>query len=446
MTIIGQISEGMKKGRALYEEFRSGIDTAAMLSAAAGSAAGGDSLRSELCLGDNVSYMKRLLMTGYAGRFDLIYIDPPFFTKAKYNATLDLRDSAGSIHKIHHLVYDDRFERNLEYYIENMTVRLLMMRDLLSDTGLMWVHLDWHSAHYIRLVMDELMGSKNFVNEIIWCYKSGGSGKKNFARKHDTILVYSKTGRYNIEIPQEKSYNRGFKPYNFKGVEEFSDENGWYTLVNMKDVWSIDMVGRTSKERTGYATQKPIELMKRIVLAGSREGGLVGDFFCGSGSLAAAAEETGRIWKCCDNERIAVSMTRRRLGLTGADFGCIMLDDERGVQASEDPGRQDFGRANLIVERVDPLEDGRSIYRCRLAEFLPEPDMGYVQMSDRKYVEEVLTADPLQLADYMIIEPGGQIYDGDPRDITIIAEELTGAAVTDVFGREYRAEILMQAE
>ena len=105
---------------------------------------------------------------------------------------------------------------------------------------------------------------KNFVNEIIWTYKSGGSSKKHFARKHDTILVYSKTDKYYLSLPKEKSYNRGLKPYRFKGVEEFQDETGWYTMVNMKDVWNIDMVGRTSAERTGYATQKPEALLSSL--------------------------------------------------------------------------------------------------------------------------------------------------------------------------------------
>jgi adenine specific DNA methylase Mod len=138
---------------------------------------------------------------------------------------VSVRGFAGKSRKVHHLAYDDKFDRDLAYYIENMTVRLLMMRDLLADDGLMWVHLDWHSAHYIKLVLDELMGEKNFVNEIIWCYKSGGSGKRHFARKHDTILVYSKTENYRINVPGEKSYNRDYKPYRFKGVKEYQDGN-----------------------------------------------------------------------------------------------------------------------------------------------------------------------------------------------------------------------------
>ena len=99
----------------------------------------------------------------------------------------------------------------------------------------------------------------------------------------------------------------------FKGVEEFEDELGWYTMVNMKDVWQIDMVGRTSQERNGYATQKPEALAERIILAGSRENDLVADFFCGSGTLAAAAEKHGRKWICCDSSPMAFATCLKRL-------------------------------------------------------------------------------------------------------------------------------------
>ena len=157
--------------------------------------------------------------------------------------------------------------------------RLLLMRELLSDDGVLCLHLDWHASHYARVLLDEIFGSENFVNEIIWNYKSGGSTNKRFSRKHDNILIYSRTKKFKFRPQKEKSYNRGFKPYRFKGVEEFQDDIGWYTMVNMKDVWSIDMVGRTSAERTGYATQKPKQLINRIIEAFTDEGDIVADVF-----------------------------------------------------------------------------------------------------------------------------------------------------------------------
>jgi adenine specific DNA methylase Mod len=248
-----------------------------------------------------------------AGKIQQIYIDPPFFSKATYDATVKMTNADGDEIKVKKRAYEDIWEEGMEEYLKMMGVRLMLMRDLLSETGTIWVHLDWHGVYYVKVLMDEIFGEKNFINEIVWTYKSGGSSKSHFARKHDTILVYGKSKKYYIDIPKEKSYNRDFKPYRFKGVEEFQDEIGWYTMVNMKDVWSIDMVGRTSKERNGYATQKPEALVERILKAGSKEGDLVADFFCGSATLAAVAERTGRRWICSDNSEVAINAALQRL-------------------------------------------------------------------------------------------------------------------------------------
>ena len=222
-------------------------------------------------------------------------------------------------------------------------VRLLYMRDLLADEGTIWVHLDWHSVHYVKILLDEIFGDRNFINEIIWQYKSGGSSKKHFARKHDNILVYGKSSKYYLKLPKEKSYNRGLKPYRFKGVEEFCDDIGWYTMVNMKDVWSIDMVGRTSGERTGYATQKPEALLARIIEAASCEGDIVGDFFCGSGTLAAAASKLGRRWICCDSSPVALASCIKRFLDNEMKFTFLIEDghtDEIEIREDTDKNKQ----------------------------------------------------------------------------------------------------------
>ena len=395
-------------------------------------------ITSELALADNLEYMMYLIENGYKGKFKLLYLDPPFFTKAKYNATIDLRDADGKSHKIHHLAYDDTFERNLEYYISNMTVRLLAMRELLADDGLIWVHLDWHSSHYIKLVMDEIMGDDNFINEIIWSYKSGGSAKKHFSRKHDSILVYSKTDKYNITVPNEKSYNRDFKPYNFKGVEEFQDEIGWYTLVNMKDVWSIDMVGRTSKERTGYATQKPLELMKRIIESSSKEGELVGDFFSGSGSFVEAAEILGRKWVACDNEELATAMEKKRLDLLEANY----------IYKTETRQPLRLGHVKLKENRQDELENGKKIFEYSIIAFDPEIEMGYIQLNDRDFVEEALKSNSLQFIDYVMIDPDYRdsfsceiVVEKDFDNIKFISHGNAAMIVVDVLGKEYFVRI-----
>lgn len=440
-SVIEQILEGIKAGRRIYENIHGNVASSATAETQAASSVSASDIQrtgSELCRGDNLKYMSELLQKGYAGRLRLIYIDPPFFTRSSFNASIVLRDGTGSKKQVHHLAYDDKFDRNLEYYIENMTVRILMMKDLLSEDGLMWVHLDWHSSHYIKLVMDELFGEKNFVNEIIWCYKSGGSGKRHFARKHDSILVYSKSKNYYLSVPQEKSYNRDYKPYRFKGVEEFRDEVGWYTMVNMKDVWNIDMVGRTSAERNGYATQKPMELMKRIIESSSKEGDLVGDFFCGSGSFFEASEALGRKWLGCDSEQLAVSIARKRLISSGADFAYLQQDDLKPLS----------GKAVITINSKEELEDGRFLYKCSLTDLLPDIDTGSIQMSDRKHVDSAMRDNRLSFSDYVMIDANGKgeftcdyLFAETSNEMIFTASENFTAVAVDVFGKEYLADI-----
>jgi len=199
-------------------------------------------------------------------------------------------------------------------YLKYMYERLVLMKELLADNGSIYVHCDWHVGHYVKVMMDEIFGYENFRNEIVWRYKSGGSSEKgHYSKKHDVIFFYTKSDKYSFRTLKEKSYNREFKPYNFAGVQEFKDEIGGYTIVNMKDVWSIDMVGRTSRERVDYETQKPEKLLKRIILSSSNEGDIVADFFCGSGTTLAVAEKLGRRWIGCDLSKFAIHTTRKRL-------------------------------------------------------------------------------------------------------------------------------------
>ena len=262
-----------------------------------------------IALGDNLSYMKFLMDDeNLKNKFQLIYADPPFFSKSKYQASVYIDSPVlGKSPIVKAEAYSDIWNGDLYKYLKMLAVRIFMMRDLLSDRGCIVLHLDWHVVHYAKIMMDEIFGRSRFVNEIIWTYKSGGTNKMSFSKKHDVLLVYSKSSDYKFNPLKEKSYNRDYKPYRFKGVEEFCDEKGWYTLVNMKDVWNIDMVGRTSSERTGYATQKPEKLIERIIKAFSDEGDLCGDFFAGSGTFGAVCSKLNRYWVMCDSGNIANS-------------------------------------------------------------------------------------------------------------------------------------------
>ncbi|MDR0423965.1 MAG: site-specific DNA-methyltransferase, partial [Clostridiales Family XIII bacterium] len=146
--------------------------------------------------------------------------------------------------------------------------------------------------------------------------------------------------------------NRGLKPYRFKGVKEYKDEGGWYTMVNMKDVWQLDMVGRTSAERTGYATQKPEALIARILESCTKEGDLCADFFCGSGTLGAAAEKLGRRWLMCDSGRLAAVNAHKRMVQAGSHF-CLMAGradrDMEGGFAAEYSSEETLDTAKRLV-------------------------------------------------------------------------------------------------
>jgi len=191
--------------------------------------------------------------------------------------------------------------------------RLVLLRDLLAEDGSIYVHCDWRLNASIRGIMDEIFGPENFLNHIIWSYSSGGASPNFFGRKHDDILLFTKSSNYIFNYTREKSYNRGLKPYRFKGVKEYQDEIGWHTLVYTRDVWKIDMVGRTSKERIDYPTQKPETLLERIIKTSSNEGDLIADFFCGSGTTAAVAEKLGRKWIVSDLGKFAIHATRKRM-------------------------------------------------------------------------------------------------------------------------------------
>ena len=256
-----------------------------------------DQYSGEVYCADNLEIMRSLATSDFKGKFQMIYMDPPFYSGAKYFS----RCSDGS----KKLAYSDVWSSGLLEYLEMIAKRILAAKELLSDDGLIWIHLDYRAVHYVKIIMDEIFGMENMVNEIVLGYRSGGASGRRFARKHDTILLYSKTKEYKFNPQKEKSYNRGALPYNFKGVQEYEDEKGWYTLVNMRDIWEIPMIGRTSGERTGYATQKPEELIRRMVLASTDVGDLCGDFFAGSGTLGAVCMGLGRNFVLCDKNEDA---------------------------------------------------------------------------------------------------------------------------------------------
>jgi len=166
-------------------------------------------------------------------------------------------------------------------------------------------------VHYVKLMMDEIFGKGNFRNEIIWYYKTGGVARENFPRKHDTILLYSKTKNMLFNPTKEKSY-LDYR-YGFSNVDIFKDQRGYYTLTFVRDVWEIDALRGNHPENLNFPTQKPEKLLERIILASSNEGDIVADFFCGSGTTLAVAEKLNRHWIGVDIYFKAIQITAQRL-------------------------------------------------------------------------------------------------------------------------------------
>lgn len=332
----------------------------------------GEGTNAVICA-DNLDYMIHLLKEkDMAGKLNLVYVDPPFFSGEKYMSSINLNsDMLGKSPVIKIGAYNDKKGEDLENYLYQLTIRLMLMRELMTNDGSIWLHLDRHVIHYARIIMDMIFGENNFINEIIWTYKSGGAGKRSFAKKHDNILGYGKTTKYKFNAQKEKSYNRGFKPYRFKGVEEFQDEIGWYTMVNMKDVWSIDMVGRTSSERQGYATQKPEKLVERIIASCSDEGDICADFYGGSGTFAAACDKMNRRWITADTNPAAAAAQVERLKNSEAGFEVISDGNWPEGEVSLASG--------MIVDYRAPIDGVESSHPEVLEQFMDQDGKSFIK-------------------------------------------------------------------
>lgn len=307
-----------------------------------------------LIWGDNLLAMQALLAQGYEGKINLIYIDPPFDSKADYSHKMVIEGNEFTKEPsvIERLAYKDTWAGGTDSYLDMLYPRLQLMKRLLVEDGSIYVHCDWHVSHYIKVMMDEIFGKENFLNNVVWCYKTRQFSKQYWNRKHDDILLYKKGEKWTFNWNDEdviESYSEvTIRKYKYK------DEKGYYRLCgrgitdspirSAKDVdpiWEkthpelvvrdylrkgyapndyllIDIVNQAAKERTEFDTQKPEKLLVKFIKASSTEGDLVADFFCGSGTTLAIAEKLGRCWIGCELGKVGIQVTRARLVETGA--------------------------------------------------------------------------------------------------------------------------------
>lgn len=339
-----------------------------------------------LIWGDNLLIMQALLAQGYEGKIDLIYIDPPFNTGQDFNfsnkvvlPTQDEYDKEWTM--IERLAYTDTWERDLDSFLDMLYPRLKVIHRLLSPKGLLFFHCDDNVVHYVKILLDEIFGKNNFRNEIIWQRCNTHNDSKRFGRVHDTILFYSKSSHYTWN-PQFIEYRDEY----VESAYRYTDEKGRYRLlplqakggpstpkyfgkklltppkgthwrwdqerinkgiesgliilskndipaykqyldempgVPLQSIWT-DIKQLPLSELSDYPTQKPLELLRRIVLSSTNEGDLVADFFNGSGTTTVAASDTKRRWIGCDLSKMALHISRNRLLINNIDSSFLI--------------------------------------------------------------------------------------------------------------------------
>lgn len=311
--------------------------------------------------GDNLEIMRGM----NSESVDLIYLDPPFNSNRNYSASIDSKAvgaafkdiwTSSNVDNVWHVEIAERepslyaiidaakdsYNKSMKSYLVMMAIRLFEMKRILKSTGSIYLHCDSTSSHYLKILMDSIFTHNNFRNHIIWCYKSGGSSKRYFSKKHDIIFLYSKSDDYIFFPKEQKSY---MKPYSRKNPKQtyYKDQKGIFTLVNQKDWWDdIGMLATSSKERTGYPTQKPRILLERMISASCPENGIVFDPFCGCATTLVAAEVLNMNWIGIDLSARAIDLAIQRVrNEVGELFGEI-------TERTDIPKRED--NFNPIIE------------------------------------------------------------------------------------------------
>lgn len=285
---------------------------------------------------------------------DLVYIDPPFASGADYAKKVYIRRNPKVAEAIaqaeQELDIDDlkAFEEKMygdvwdkEKYLNWMYENLMAIKSVMSETASIYVHLDWHIGHYVKILLDEIFGEDCFINEIIWKYAGARTSKRSFGKKHDTLFWYSRANdmhTFNYDEVRDE-----YSPTTL-ARNKYSNTGSADRVLNYKpnedgkfpeDVWEISIINPFAKERTDYATQKPEALLEKVIKSASNENMLVADFFGGSGVTAAVAKKLGRRFIHCDIGLNSIQTTRDRLVADGAEFDVLEIKD--GVQLYRNP-------------------------------------------------------------------------------------------------------------
>ena len=378
--VLGRLDSGTRIGLQTNEIVLPCKDTSGIFSGqqpklpnAYNQAVGTAQWMNRLIYGDNLLTLQALLagdpdsgLPSLRGKVDLIYIDPPFDSKADYRTKINLPgvslDQKPTV--IEQFAYADTWKEGTVSYLRMMYPRLVLMRELLSEKGSIYVHIDWHVSAYVKTIMDDIFGKEKLINEIVWNKGFRGTeSKRIFQHAHDTILFYAKGN--------EIVWNQQYQPYKDQSMGRYNqiDEHGnSYALIKrtrtdgsvyygrtypnqegkkINDVIShVPTMASTNRERVGYDTQKPEDLISIFVKASSNEGDLVCDFFGGSGTTAAVAERLGRRWITGDIGKPASLIMRKRL---------IDQDVKPFLYQSIGDYQKEAFRNNRLVKRIGDL-------------------------------------------------------------------------------------------
>ena len=360
----------------------------------------------EIYWGDNIQVMSHLLQK-YRGKVNLIYIDPPFDSKADYKKTITLR---GQKVENDHSSFEEKQYTDIwtnDEYLQFMYERLILCREVLSDTGSIYLHCDWHKSHLLRCLLDAVFGLQNFRNEIVWENQGAWvNSDRWFPRRHNSILFYTKTSDYTFNVLNDDDINNGI---NFNRWYDFIKDNRIYadnapyhdsrfsTYVNnfeskykrkptgkdviidfkgtvLGSVWYVKVVDPKSPENLSYPTQKPEALLERIIKASSNPGDIVFDCFMGSGTTQAVAMKLGRRFIGADINLGAVQTTTKRL---------LGIAKELGEQ---------------LPDAAEPKYTGFTIYNVNNYDVFRNP------VEARDLLVQALELQPL---------PGNSLYDGE---------------------------------
>ena len=433
--------------------------------------------RNRLIWGDK-KYVLPSLLPELAGKVDLVYIDPPFDTGADFSFTTRIPDSDASFTKepsiIEQKAYRDTWGRGLDSYLQWFYETVVLLHELLSETGSIYVHIGSNVSHYGKVLVDLVFGPDNYLNEVVWkrsdAHSDVGQGARHYGRLHDVILIYGKSNRYIWNQPYEQ-HSAEYLASHYANIEpdtgrrsELADMTGpggaakgnpsyevmgvtrhWrYSKEKMReliatgrvvqpspgaipryrryldemrgrplqDVWTdIPFINSQAQERVGYPTQKPEALLERIIRASSNEGDLVLDCFCGSGTTAAVAERLGRRWITCDLGRFAIQTTRKRL---------LAIDNVRPfvVQNLGKYERQVWQAAEF-ASPDDTQLDGPPLAAMQQAAR---------QVAYRRFILDLYHAEPLEGYTWLHGLKNGRFVHAGPVDAPVTAEDAKAVA------------------